>query len=209
MTMKALKVERVGVNELLPDPINARKHPKRNLDAIRASLRQFGQQKPIIVDMDGVIVAGNGLWEAARLEGLEFVDVVRTDLDDTKKRAFAITDNRTGELSEWDYMALGDSLRLLQDSGWAIEDIEHVGWTNPELEAVFGAVWRKPDAEGNIAEDFARTHASPISISPEQREVFLHVVQLFREKDDKITEGAIVALISKYWLDHEAPTLEI
>jgi len=52
--------------ELSLDPANVRKHDRRNLDAIKASLRKFGQQKPIVVDTKGIVLAGNGTLTAAK-----------------------------------------------------------------------------------------------------------------------------------------------
>jgi ParB-like chromosome segregation protein Spo0J len=49
------------MDTIAPDPANARLHPQANLDAIRGSLLAFGQQKPVLVDGRGVIVAGSGL----------------------------------------------------------------------------------------------------------------------------------------------------
>lgn len=64
-----MKTERVTVASLLFDPANVRKHGERNLDAIKASLARFGQQKPIVVDGDGIVRAGNGTLIAAEQLG--------------------------------------------------------------------------------------------------------------------------------------------
>ena len=66
-TRETLHVEPASVDSLSADPANVRTHDKRNIDAIKASLRRFGQQKPIVVDGDGVVVAGNGTLAAAQL----------------------------------------------------------------------------------------------------------------------------------------------
>jgi hypothetical protein len=63
---RGLEVERVEVSTLLNDPANVRKHNERNLESIKASLARFGQQKPIVVGRDGVVIAGNGTLAAAR-----------------------------------------------------------------------------------------------------------------------------------------------
>jgi ParB-like chromosome segregation protein Spo0J len=55
-----MKLETRKLSDLTTDPENARKHDKRNLDAIAASLEKFGQRKPIVVMPTGVILAGNG-----------------------------------------------------------------------------------------------------------------------------------------------------
>ena len=60
-----MQVQPMPVNELVNDPNNARTHDERNLDAIRASLERFGQQKPIVINADNTVVAGNGTLAAA------------------------------------------------------------------------------------------------------------------------------------------------
>ena len=55
-----MKTELVKIETLVFDPANARKHGEKNLAAIKSSLQRFGQQKPIVVDANGVVRAGNG-----------------------------------------------------------------------------------------------------------------------------------------------------
>ena len=107
---EVLKVERRKIAELKNDPANARKHSPRNLKAIRDSLDVFGQQKPIVVDSRGVVIAGNGTLEAARELGWDEIAVAVTDLDPAHAQAFGIADNRTAELAEWDTDVLGQLL---------------------------------------------------------------------------------------------------
>lgn len=118
-----LKIEQVPVEKLTFDPSNARKHSDANLAAIAESLKQFGQRKPIVVTADGVIVAGNGTVEAARLLGLTDVDVVRVpkDWDSDRVKAFALADNRTAELAEWNPEVLSGQLLELEQAGFDIE----------------------------------------------------------------------------------------
>jgi len=122
-----LNIERRKIAELKNDPANARKHSPRNLKAIRDSLDVFGQQKPIVVDSRGVVIAGNGTLEAARELGWDEIDVAVTDLDPAHAQAFGIADNRTAELAEWDTDVLGQLLEGM-DSNLAdilsIDDLE-------------------------------------------------------------------------------------
>jgi DNA modification methylase len=112
-----MDVERLAIASISPDPANARRHPERNLEAIVASLRRFGQQKPIVVDQNGVVRAGNGTLEAAVRLGWTEIDVVRTELHGVDATAYAIADNRTGELAEWDEEALARLLHSMRDDG--------------------------------------------------------------------------------------------
>lgn len=125
-----LRYERVSVDSLTEDPANVRLHPERNLDAIKASLRRFGQQKPLVADGKGVVVAGNGTLRAARALGWTEVDVVRTELEGADAVAFAIADNRTAELAEWDTDALVRVLGALKGEG---DDIESTGFSEGEV----------------------------------------------------------------------------
>jgi DNA modification methylase len=99
------------VNDLLSDPSNVRKHDSKNIKAITKSLKRFGQQKPIVVDKDGVVRAGNGTLEAAKNLGWSEIDVVISDLNKKDLKAFAIADNRTAELAAWDDEALAIQLK--------------------------------------------------------------------------------------------------
>src|SRR5271168_918100 len=97
-----MNIEQLPITSLSPDPANARRHPERNLDQIKASLRRFGQQKPIVVDAANVVRAGNGTLAAAIALGWTTIAAVRSDLGKTELTAYAITDNRSAELAAWD-----------------------------------------------------------------------------------------------------------
>ena len=109
-----MNTELVSISDLTPDPANARKHGERNLKAIIDSLRAFGQQKPIVVDANGVVRAGNGTLAAAKALGWKEIAIVRSSLAGSDATAYAIADNRTAELAEWDDDALAQTLAALQ-----------------------------------------------------------------------------------------------
>lgn len=117
-----LQVERRAIADLQPDPNNVRVHGETNLAAIRKSLERFGQQKPIVVDARGRVIAGNGTLAAARALGWDSVDVVVTGLSGADAVAFAIADNRTAELAEWDDAELGKALAALVTEDSALLD---------------------------------------------------------------------------------------
>lgn len=103
----------VPIDSLTPDPANVRRHPDNNLEAIKASLKRFGQQKPIVVDSADIIRAGNGTWAAAKALGWQRIWVIKTALSGGDAVAYAIADNRTAELAQWDSPALADQLAAL------------------------------------------------------------------------------------------------
>jgi hypothetical protein len=101
VTTKA-NVNWVEIEKLRPDPENARVHPERNLAAIKESLSRFGQQRPIVALRDGTVIAGNGTLQCATALGWKKILVQYTDLTADEARAFAIADNRAGDLAAWD-----------------------------------------------------------------------------------------------------------
>jgi len=148
-----LIVEQVHVDDLKYDPKNARIHPERNLAAICQSLERFGQQKPIVVGKDNVVIAGNGALEAARKLGWTHIDVVRTELTGNDAIAFAIADNRTSDLSAWDAHALNELLSQLQSDG-----VELVGWSDKEFERLVDSIEPpEPPAEFNTVDESIKT----------------------------------------------------
>lgn len=127
-----MKTELVKIETLVFDPANVRKHGQKNLDAIKGSLLRFGQQKPIVVDADGIVRAGNGTLAAAKAIGWEEVEIVRTILRGAEATAYAIADNRTAELAEWDEEALSEQLAALRIEDEALS--EATGYDASEIE---------------------------------------------------------------------------
>jgi ParB-like chromosome segregation protein Spo0J len=125
-----MNIELIKISELRFDNENARKHSKKNLDAIGNSLKLFGQRKPIVVH-NGVVIAGNGTLEAAKAIGWSEISIVRTpaEWDADTAKAFALADNRSAELAEWDDEILLDQLLELAEAGFTLEDI---GFTTPK-----------------------------------------------------------------------------
>ena len=146
-----MEVSRRLIVDLLLDPENARKHSQKNLDAIKASLTKFGQRKPIVINNKGVILAGNGTVEAAKALGWDHIEVatVPADWDEATARAYALADNRTAELAEWDENVLAKQLLELLDEDF---DIEAIGFEMPEPE-----IQPEPDDAPTIEEVEHRT----------------------------------------------------
>lgn len=92
-------------------------NPRNNdgaVEAVAESIKQFGFKVPIIIDSDGVIVAGHTRRKAAEMLGLEKVPcIVADDLTPEKIKAFRLADNKTAELAGWDFAKLEEELSEL------------------------------------------------------------------------------------------------
>lgn len=111
------------MKELKWEPIKSirpyEKNPRRNdeaVDAVAASIKEFGWQQPIVVDKDGVIIAGHTRYKAAKKLKCDTVPVVvADDLTEDQVKAYRLADNKTGELAEWDMPMLNEELDDLAD----------------------------------------------------------------------------------------------
>jgi len=117
-------IETVLIDDLDLDPRNARKHDAKNLKAIADSLEQFGQRKPIVV-WGRTVVAGNGTMAAARSLGWTEITIARVPDDWTadQVKAYALADNRSAELAEWDEQVLTEQLKELELAEWDLETL--------------------------------------------------------------------------------------
>lgn len=105
-----MKIEEISINAIKPYERN----PRRNDNAVNGvanSIAQFGFQQPIVIDKNGVIVAGHTRYKAALKLGFKTVPCVRADnLTPKQVKAYRILDNKLNELAEWDISVLGEEL---------------------------------------------------------------------------------------------------
>jgi hypothetical protein len=152
--MVTVNESRVALDTLKHDPKNARKHSERNLEMISHSLQAFGATRGIVIDEDGTVLAGNGVLEAAKQAGIENIRVVESDgreivaikvshLTPEQKAQYAIADNRTTDLSEWDT----ESIQSLIDEGVDLSAF----WYETELDRLLMA---DADLEFNPADEW-------------------------------------------------------
>ena len=101
----------VPVDGIRPYWQNPRRIPSEAVDKVAASIRDYGFQQPIVTDRQGVIIVGHTRYEAARKLGYTHVPVLVSDLSDDKAREYRLVDNRTAEMSDWNWEALLTELR--------------------------------------------------------------------------------------------------
>lgn len=135
---------------------NARKHPERQLVALEASIRQFGFNAPVLVAVDGEIIAGHARVEAAKRVGLDEIPTISADhLSPAQVKAYRLADNRLPELATWDM----DALIVELEEIISLDEIqvESMGWSSAEMDALFSQA--EPDA--GLATDPADEQPTP------------------------------------------------
>ena len=133
------------VNDLIPYDKNPRKNDEA-VKYVKASIEQFGFKVPIVIDAQGVIVAGHTRVKAAKELGMKEVPcIVADDLNEEQIKAFRLVDNKTGEFAQWDFALLDEELAeiigidmetyqfALTEIDWSrIEEINEENYEEPE-----------------------------------------------------------------------------
>jgi ParB-like chromosome segregation protein Spo0J len=126
----SISVELREITSIRPYERNPRLNDKA-VDAVAGSLREFGFRQPIVVDAEGVIIAGHTRYKAALKLGLQKVPVhIATDLTPEQVKAYRIADNQTGDIAEWDMEILPIEISELQESGF---DMGILSFSDKEL----------------------------------------------------------------------------
>jgi len=115
-----MKVQYVSVDEITPYENNPRNN-EGGVGAVANSIRKFGWRVPILVDEENVIIAGHTRLKAAKKLGLERVPiVVASGLTPAQCKAYRLADNKTSELSHWNF----DTLNIELDDLLKFPDID-------------------------------------------------------------------------------------
>jgi ParB-like chromosome segregation protein Spo0J len=179
--MAQMNIERIAIADLSQDPANARVHPERNLAAITASLRRFGQQTPIVIDKSNVVRKGNGTLQAAIAMGWDSIDCIRTELTSSDAIAYAIADNRSSELAELDDDVLAAQLQGLLTDDEAL--LEAAGFDEDEL--------------NEMLEQFDADEIEPPGLADGDREPFRQMTFTVHDSQFEVIEAALKAAKSQ------------
>ncbi|WP_339635855.1 DNA methyltransferase [uncultured Sneathiella sp.] len=157
------------VSDLVPDPRNTRTHSKKQIEQIRASIDEFGFTNPILVDPEGLLIAGHGRLLAAKAMGLDEVPVITlTGLTDTQKRALRLADNKIALNAGWDMeilkLELSDLATLDVDM-----DVTLTGFSTGEIDVILEGQADPDDEVIPAVPETPRTKAGDIWILGDHR----------------------------------------
>lgn len=144
----AKQVEWLELNGLIPYAKNSRTHSEAQVAQIAGSIKEFGFNNPVLIDLEGGIIAGHGRVLAAQKLGLQAVPCIRLGhLTDTQRKAYVIADNRLALNAGWD-----DSMLTLELQDLKAEDfnLDLLGFEADELNALLNPI---KETEGLTDED--------------------------------------------------------
>lgn len=209
-----LRALAVPVDTLNLAPNNARKHElEKDVPVLAESLRRFGQRKPIVAKrlyrgVENAVVAGNGTLLAARSIGWTHLAVswLPDEMSDEEAQDYALMDNRTAELSEWDLQELASQLRQVKDRGGDVA-VDRLGWQAHEAAPLLAADWtpERPGATGALPG--REVHWRSVALSLGQWLVLELAIQRVqqRENDPSMPEGRCLELVAAEFLGGPPP----
>lgn len=141
-----MDIVKKNVNDLIPNPNNVRKHTQSQIEEFKKSIKKFGVIRPIVIDENNVILAGHGLLEALKENGVKTADVViMKGLSENDKKKLLLADNKIYSLGTDNYEAIEAILTELgQDS-----DFEIPGYNSETLEELYGIKSVEAEVEQN------------------------------------------------------------
>jgi hypothetical protein len=147
-----MEVTRVPIDSLTAHPKNYRSHPAEQIQAIRASIREFGQYRPAVVSKDSVVLGGHGVWEACKAEGhTEFdVHVMAFDASDPRAEKLLVADNELSRMAVDDQTALASLLADIQRTD--SEGLQGTGWDDGALDKLVGELAAEDFGAGQLPE---------------------------------------------------------
>jgi ParB-like chromosome segregation protein Spo0J len=135
MPDETMQTKVVPIDSLREAPYNPRVHPEKAIERLAKSIENFGIRKPIVVQKStNTIIAGHATVTACKKLGYKTIPVAFYDCDDVTAKAYNIADNRTAELTDWDFPGLKD---LVVEIDTGAIDIELTGFTRIELKEMF------------------------------------------------------------------------
>ena len=167
-TWPAFNVERRAIAELKPYLNNARTHSKEQVAQIAASMQEWGFTNPILIDEDGMIIAGHGRVQAAKVLGVSEVPaIVARGWSEAQKRAYVLADNQLALNSGWDE----DLLRLeIGDLKLIDFDLSIIGFSKDNLDNLFGV---EKELGSALPQLFGLNYAIVIRCSDEKNQLDL------------------------------------
>nr|DAT62276.1 MAG TPA: ParB protein [Caudoviricetes sp.] len=116
-----MKIEKINISEITEYENNAKLHPREQIEQIKKSIQEFGNNDPIAIDENNVIIEGHGRYKALQELGYDEIEVIRlSHMDDEQKRAYILAHNKLTMNSGFDIELLNSELESIVSRSWVI-----------------------------------------------------------------------------------------
>ncbi len=120
-----MKIEKISIDKIKPYENNAKLHPPEQIEQIKKSIQEFGNNDPIAIDENGVIIEGHGRYEALKELGFKEIEVIRlSHLSGQQKKAYSLIHNKLTMNTDFDYNILDSELAYINEIDMSVFGFE-------------------------------------------------------------------------------------
>ncbi len=120
-----MKIEKINIDKIKPYENNAKLHPPEQIEQIKKSMKEFGNNDPIAIDENGVIIEGHGRYEALKELGFKEIEVIRlSHLSGQQKKAYSLIHNKLTMNTDFDYNILDSELAYINEIDMSVFGFE-------------------------------------------------------------------------------------
>ena len=120
-----MKIEKISIDKIKPYENNAKLHPPEQIEQIKKSIQEFGNNDPIAIDENGVIIEGHGRYEALKELGFKEIEVIRlSHLSEQQKKAYPLIHNKLTMNTDFDYNILDSELAYINEIDMSVFGFE-------------------------------------------------------------------------------------
>jgi len=190
-----MKIEEINLDQIIPYKNNPREISTEAVEKVKNSILEYGNNQPIVIDQNNVIVVGHTRFKALKSLGKKTAYVVKKDFDKNKAIAYRIMDNRSGEESKWSNKLLKEEIKLLSDEKF---NLDLTGFDTSEIDSMF---FKEETLDTDIGgEEFtgAINDVKMIQLffNPNNEEAFKKAVEQISQKHniDNISDAVLLAV---------------
>ncbi len=120
-----MKIEKISIDKIKPYENNAKLHPPEQIEQIKKSIQEFGNNDPIAIDENSVIIEGHGRYQALKELGFKEIEVIRlSHLNEQQKKAYSLIHNKLTMNTDFDYNILDSELAYINEIDMSVFGFE-------------------------------------------------------------------------------------
>ena len=188
-------LEEIDINLIKPYKDNPREISQEAVKKVKNSIKEFGNNQPIVIDQNNVIVVGHTRFKALKSLGKKTAFVIKKNFDKNKSIAYRIMDNRSGEESKWSNKLLKEEIKLLSDEKF---NLDLTGFDTSEIDSMF---FKEETIDTDIGSEAFTGAINDVKMvqlffNPDNEEAFKKAVEQISQKHsiDNISDAVLLAV---------------
>lgn len=190
-----MEIQEINIDEIKPYKNNPREISTEAVEKVKNSISEYGNNQPIVIDQDNVIVVGHTRYKALKSLGKKTAFVIKKEFPKNKAIAYRIMDNRSSEESKWSNKLLKEEIKLLSDEKF---NLDLTGFDASEIDSMF---FKEETFDTDIGgEEFTGgindVKMVQLFFNPDNEETFKKAVEQISQKNniDNISDAVLLAV---------------